>query len=75
MNELNDKQLSTVSGGMTTAELKVIFDRSWQKVPEEIRDKILEAYDKYGQKAAYSLGEKLLAKLDWAKPMLDLLKK
>lgn len=74
MKELNDSQLSNVSGGMTTSELKAAFDKFWQKVPQEIRDKILEAYDSQGKKAAYSLGEKLLAKLDWAKPMLELLK-
>ena len=72
--ELNDNQLQKVSGGMSEQEIVDAINTKYRQLPEEIRDKIIEAIDKYGKKAARSLAEKLIKDYDWAKPLLDLFK-
>ena len=76
---LNDEDLEGVTGGVlpTDEKYKSVEEsvrQCWQKVPEEIRDKLLEMYRTRGAKAAVALGNKLLGKLDWAQPMLELFK-
>ena len=80
--EITNEELAQIAGGGTDTSSLSIEDRVrliqtlWQKVPETIRDAIIEALRTHGLKGAHALGEKLIntAHLDWAKPMLDLLK-
>ena len=77
---LNDEELEGVTGGVLPTEEKYktvekTVGKLWLKVPEAIRDKLLETYRTCGAKAAVALGNKLLeGHFDWALPMLELFK-
>lgn len=72
--ELNDNQLQKVSGGMTDQEIIDSINTKYSQLPEDIRDKIIEAINKYGKKTAQNLAEKLIKDYEWAESMLDLFK-
>lgn len=62
--ELNDSELEIVNGGTTATKaeidgIKETINALYGFVPEEIRNKIIEAYEKYGKKAAKALAQQL----------------
>ena len=67
--ELSDDDLALVNaagepenGGTTAAKAEIVkskINELYGFVPEEIRNKIIEAYEKYGKKAAKELTQKL----------------
>ena len=76
MKELKDEELEKVTGGMTSEEVSDYLKKFWAFVPEEIRNKIVEVYEKSGNLAAYSFLKKLIEEkhLDLLNPLLDLFK-
>ena len=72
--ELNDNQLKQVSGGMTDQEIIDSINNKYSQLPQDIRNKIIEALNKYGKKDAQNLAEKLIKNYEWAKSLLDLFK-
>lgn len=57
---LNDEELSNVVGGLTSNEIIEKINDLYSFVPESIRNKIIEALNKYGKKTAKDLAEKLV---------------
>lgn len=72
--ELHDNQLEQVSGGMTDQEIIDSINNKYSQLPQDIRNKIIEALNKYGKKDAQNLAEKLIKNYEWAKSLLDLFK-
>lgn len=69
---LNDKELEMCTGGFTNEEIRQKINQFWLKVPESMRNEILEMLEKSGKKAARSLVLKFAANMDWMQPMADL---
>ena len=62
--ELNDSELEIVNGGTTPTKaeidrIKATINALYGFVPEEIRNKIIEAYEKYGKESAKALAQRL----------------
>ena len=70
---LKDEVLEKVTGGFTDSEIIENINKLYGKLPEEIRNAIIDALNKKGRKAAKAVASKLLNNsYDWAKPIIDM---
>lgn len=69
---LNDNDLEKVTGGMTNNEIINKINSFYCFLPEDIRNKIIDALNNYGKKAAKALAEKLTSSIPQAEGIVDL---
>lgn len=69
---LNDSDLEKVTGGMTNNEIINKINSFYGFLPEDIRNKIIDALNNYGKKAAKALAEKLTSSIPQADGIVDL---
>lgn len=72
--QLENEDLEKVNGGMSQKEIIDHINNNWKIIPEDIRNKIIETYEKLGCAATYKLILYYIEKtnLDYLSPLLDL---